>query len=111
MEKLELNNLQTGVTVNNAIPRAAVSLVQSEVGFTLLASTVWSGGDRENLLPAGLVCENNRFHDFGRWTYTYQAGAHVAGVGVQIRKNLFFSSYHVRIRRVCHNCEGLNTWQ
>jgi hypothetical protein len=48
------------------------------------------------LVPAGLLCENNRFHDFGRWTYTYQPGAHVAGVGVQIRKNLFYSSYHVR---------------
>eukprot|EP01043_Picozoa_sp_COSAG02_P095138 COSAG02_NODE_31524_length_532_cov_0.711316_1_plen_42_part_10 len=32
-----------------------------------------------------------------RSRYTYQAGAHVAGVGVVIRKNRFYSSYHVAI--------------
>lgn len=66
--------------------RLGVGGAPAQVGFTLLASTEWSGGDRASLTPAGLVCENNRLHDFGRWVYTYQAGAHVAGVGVTIRK-------------------------
>lgn len=38
MEKLQLNNLQRGVTVSSAAPLANVSLVYSEVGFTLFGS-------------------------------------------------------------------------
>lgn len=38
MEKLQLNNLQRGVSVSSATPLANVSLVHSEVGFTLLGS-------------------------------------------------------------------------
>jgi hypothetical protein len=38
MEKLRLNNLQTGVSINTAAPRANVSLTHSEVGFTLFGS-------------------------------------------------------------------------
>jgi hypothetical protein len=108
MDSLQLTNLGTGVIVTANTPAANISLIRSEVGFTSLASTMWSGGkyspaslfavgnarmqfqqssrllrgadfpvvnmyvwqsgDRAKLTPSGLLAENNRFHDFGRWT-------------------------------------------
>ena len=99
MDKCQVENVATGLSVGGAPGDVTqnVSLLRSEVGFTMLASTVWSGGNRSTLTPPGFLCENNRLHDFGRWIYTYQAGAHVAGVGVVVRKNLFYSSYHVAL--------------
>jgi hypothetical protein len=103
LDQCHVNNVDAGVSIDAAVSTGTkmlshnISLLRSEVAFTMGASTVWSGGDRTTLTPPGFLCENNKIHDFGRWIYTYQAGAHVAGVGVVVRKNLFYSSYHVAI--------------
>ena len=95
LEHLQVNNVVTGVNVDQT--NSGVSLSGSDVGYTMLASTSFSGGDRATLTPPGFRIESNRLHDFGRWVYTYQAGVHVGGVGVVVRKNLFYSSYHVAL--------------
>ena len=103
IDRCKVNNVATGVTVGGEHPRKGravtknVSLLHSEVGYTMLASTVWSGGNRSTLQKPGFLCENNRLHDFGRWTYTYSGGAHMTGYGIVVRKNLFFSSYHLAL--------------
>ena len=165
MDALQLTNLETGVIVTANTPAANISLVRSEVGFTSLASTMWSGGKhspassfsqsampecvqrRSSLFrgadsPVANTCgkqataQSSRRQDCSQKTisftisaggrthseehncslttlreivfqlvvttilrsrYTYQAGAHVAGAGVVLRKNLFYSSHHVAI--------------
>jgi hypothetical protein len=46
-----------------------VALTHSEIAYTGMESSTWSGGNRTALRPAGLLVENNRFHDFGMWFY------------------------------------------
>lgn len=94
MDRCKFNALQTGVTVSTS---SDVSLTHSEVGWTLMSSTSWSGGNRTTLTSARLLVSDSIFHDFGTWQYTYQAGVHVDGVGVIVRKNLFYASYHVAL--------------
>jgi hypothetical protein len=103
LDRCKINNVATGVSVGGELPKKGcavtqnVSLLRSEVSYTMLASTVWSGGNRSTLTGPGFLCESNRLHDFGRWTYTYNAGVHMTGAGIVVRKNLFYSSYHVAV--------------
>ena len=95
LEGLNINNVETGVVVDGTTSNVAFK--KSEVGYTLLSSTSFTGGNRSTLTAPGFLVENNRLHDFGRWVYTYQPGVHVGGVGIVVRKNLFYSSYHVAL--------------
>eukprot|EP00040_Diaphanoeca_grandis_P021387 m.113965 g.113965 ORF g.113965 m.113965 type:complete len:785 (-) comp28313_c0_seq1:281-2635(-) len=89
-----MDNLLSAVTATQA---TNVSLIHSEISFTLVGSCFFDGGNRTTLTGANLLVENNRFHDFGTWVYTYSAAVHVSGVGVVVRKNEFSSNYHTAL--------------
>lgn len=55
------------------------------------------GGDRDRLIPAGHVIENNHIHHIGRYVACYRPGASVRGVGSAIRHNLIYGTDHQAI--------------
>ena len=96
-----INNHQEGLlvgsTVHPAIDSLNVSLIGSDVGFTGMSSTRFTGGNRTLLSSSGFLVENNRLHDFGRCIYTNKVGVSANGVGITVRKNEFRSSYHAAL--------------
>jgi hypothetical protein len=108
LSTVNINNVVNGLVVMGACTQRAaggcgtqrgswnVAFSHSEIGYTGLESSSWVGGNRTTLTQSGFTCENNEFHDFGRWTMMYNPGVSASGVGTVVRKNEFYSSYHVR---------------
>jgi len=74
-----------------------IALLRNRIGYTGMEGAKLWGGNRSTLVPSGFLVENNRFHHFGLWTYTYQPGVSAGGVGTVIRKNEFSMAYHAAI--------------
>ncbi|MES2461642.1 MAG: right-handed parallel beta-helix repeat-containing protein, partial [Armatimonadota bacterium] len=55
---------------------------------------VLSGGDRNRLTPAELFAENNRIHEYSRWSRTYRPAVGVFGVGNRVAHNLIYDGPH-----------------
>ncbi len=53
-----------------------------------------SGGDRQTLIPAGHVAENNHIHHFAQWVRTYRVGVRMSGVGLRASHNLIHDAPH-----------------
>ena len=53
-----------------------------------------SGGDRERLIPAGHLAENNHIHHYGRWKRMYTPAVSLSGVGNRARHNLIHDAPH-----------------
>jgi hypothetical protein len=107
IDACDINNHQVGLLAGAASmhgcsgtqqsPSRGVSLLRSDIGFTGMSSSDFTGGNRTTLTPSHFLIENNRLHDFGLWIYTYNAGVHASGVGIVVRKNEFRSSYHIAL--------------
>jgi hypothetical protein len=103
MKQCTFNNLVKAIDVDASYN---ISLRRSRVGFTMeTAVSLNDGGDpsdgsnRVLLTSNYYLIENNVFHNFGRWGYTYQPGVEIASdaVGVVVRRNLFHSCYHAAL--------------
>jgi hypothetical protein len=103
MKQCTFNNLVKAIDVDASYN---ISLRRSRVGFTMeTAVSLNDGGDPSDgsnrivLTSNYYLIENNVFHNFGRWGYTYQPGVEIASdaVGVVVRRNLFHSCYHAAL--------------
>ncbi len=54
-----------------------------------------TGGDRNQLIPAGLYAENNHIHHYARWNRVYNPGITLAGVGNRASHNLIDNAPHM----------------
>lgn len=86
-----------GTLANNNKTSSDVSLLRSDLGYTRVSSSRWTGGDRSTLTPSGFLIESNRFHDFGLYKYVIAPGVVAGGVGTVVRKNEFRSAFHMAI--------------
>lgn len=56
-----------------------------------------NGGDRQELIPAGNVADNNRIHHWSEVVQTYQGGIELRGVGSRAAWNELHDSPHTLI--------------
>lgn len=109
IESCDINNVMNGLAVQSACVELEagqcasqkgswnVSLSRSAISYTGLESSYWDGGNRTLLKPSGFLVESNTFTLFGQYTYNYNPGVSVNGVGTVVRKNEFHSSYHAAL--------------
>lgn len=57
-----------------------------------------TGGDREQLTPAGHRAENNHIHDYGRVYRMYRPAIQIGGVGQRVAHNLIHDAPHMAVQ-------------
>lgn len=73
VEQCTIDNVQTGMLVDDSPSGASasdVSLLGTEIGYTALQASKFTGGNRTDLVKPGFLVENCHFHNFGRFVYT-----------------------------------------
>ena len=72
-------------------------LERSEVVDAGTRGVVLDGGDRKSLFPGNHLVENSEIHRFGRWSWMYQPGIHIQGVGHRVAHNHIHDAPHSAI--------------
>ena len=96
-----INNIIAGCTIRNTGQNAVIikeGWKNSVIGCDMYGmgegGVNLSGGNWENLVPAGHLVENNHIHNFNRFDGGYRPAVRILGVGQRVSHNLISDSPH-----------------